>query len=79
MGVMSLVFALFTVGYILGVWTACLVFRQPQRAFEEGAPWRATDGATWRENDGATWRATAGAPGLAIVMARAPVVELIRR
>jgi hypothetical protein len=38
MGVMSVVFALFTVGYILGVWTACLVFKQPQRAYEGGFP-----------------------------------------
>jgi hypothetical protein len=37
MGFLSVVFALFTVGYILGVWTACLVFKQPQRAYEEGA------------------------------------------
>src|SRR2546422_6164805 len=36
MGVMGLVFALFTIGYILGVWTACLVLRQPQRQHEEG-------------------------------------------
>ena len=36
MGIAGLVFALFTLGYILGVWTACLVFRQPQRAYEEG-------------------------------------------
>jgi len=43
MGVMSLVFALFTIGYILGVWTACLVFRQPQRAYEDGAHRRAGD------------------------------------
>jgi len=42
-GVMSLVFALFTVGYILGVWTACAVFRQPQRAYEEAAPWALAD------------------------------------
>jgi len=35
MGAMSVVFALFTVGYILGVWTAGLVFRQPQRAYED--------------------------------------------
>jgi hypothetical protein len=35
---MVLVFALFTFGYILGVWTACLVFRQPQRAYEDGIP-----------------------------------------
>jgi hypothetical protein len=38
MGVVGVVFALFTVGYILGVWTACLVFRQPQRAHEDGVP-----------------------------------------
>jgi hypothetical protein len=37
MGVMGLVFALFTVGYILGVWTACLVFRRSQRAEEDVA------------------------------------------
>jgi hypothetical protein len=42
---MSMVFALFTAGYILGVWTACLVFRQPQRAYEAGLPDQAT-GAT---------------------------------
>jgi hypothetical protein len=35
---MGLVFAMGSVGYILGVWTACLVFKQPQRAYEEGAP-----------------------------------------
>jgi len=35
MGLMSFVFALFTLGYILGVWTACLVFRQPQREYED--------------------------------------------
>ncbi|HEV2027998.1 MAG TPA: hypothetical protein VGS16_05620 [Candidatus Dormibacteraeota bacterium] len=28
-------FALFTLGYIVGVWTACVVFRQPQRAYEQ--------------------------------------------
>jgi hypothetical protein len=43
MAVMSFVFALFTVGYILGVWTACVVFRQPQRAYEEGALQAVTD------------------------------------
>jgi hypothetical protein len=35
-GLAGIVFALFTAGYILGVWTACLVFKQPQRAYEEG-------------------------------------------
>jgi hypothetical protein len=34
-GVISAVFALFTVGYVLGVWTAGIVFRQPQRAYED--------------------------------------------
>jgi hypothetical protein len=37
---MGLVFALFSVGYILGVWTACLVLRQPQGEYEEGGPVR---------------------------------------
>jgi hypothetical protein len=37
MGLMSFVFALFTIGYILGVWTACVVFRQPQRDYEDGS------------------------------------------
>jgi hypothetical protein len=36
MGLMSFVLALFTIGYILGVWTACVVFRQPQREYEDG-------------------------------------------
>jgi hypothetical protein len=36
MGLMSLVFALFTTGYILGVWTACLVFKKPQIEYEDG-------------------------------------------
>ena len=31
----GLVFALFTVGYILGVWMACLVFKKPQQAYED--------------------------------------------
>ncbi len=39
MAIVSLVFALFTVGYVLGVWTACLVLRQPQKDYEEGASW----------------------------------------
>lgn len=38
LGVVGPVFALFTVGYILGVWMACLVFRQPQRPYEDGVP-----------------------------------------
>jgi hypothetical protein len=34
----GIVVALFTSGYILGVWTACLVLKQPQQAYEDGAP-----------------------------------------
>jgi hypothetical protein len=36
--VVGLVFALFTVGYILGVWTAARVFRQTQSAYEDDVP-----------------------------------------
>jgi hypothetical protein len=35
MGVMGVAFALFTVGYLLGVWTACMVFKQRQPAYED--------------------------------------------
>jgi len=42
MGVMGLVFALFTVGYILGVWTAFMVLRQPQGQFEDAVLARAS-------------------------------------
>jgi hypothetical protein len=37
MGFVGVVFALFTLGYILGVWTALLVTKQPQGAYEEAA------------------------------------------
>ena len=37
MGFVGVVFALFTLGYILGVWTALLVTKQPQREYEEAA------------------------------------------
>jgi hypothetical protein len=37
MGYVGVVFALVTLGYILGVWTALLVTSQPQRAYEEAA------------------------------------------
>ncbi|MDQ6877430.1 MAG: hypothetical protein M3082_06975 [Candidatus Dormibacteraeota bacterium] len=40
---MGLALALFTLGYILGVWTACLVSEQPQVAYEEGGPWRTAE------------------------------------
>jgi hypothetical protein len=35
MGYLGLVLALFTLGYILGVWTAFAVLRQPQRTYED--------------------------------------------
>jgi hypothetical protein len=38
MEVGGLVFALFAVGYILGVWTAFMVMRQPQGAYEDAVP-----------------------------------------
>ncbi|HXN78407.1 MAG TPA: hypothetical protein VN965_06505 [Candidatus Dormibacteraeota bacterium] len=38
MGYLGLVLALFTLGYILGVWTAFLVLKQPQRAYEDTVP-----------------------------------------
>jgi len=38
MGVGSVVFALLAVGYILGVWTAFMVLRQPQGAYEDAFP-----------------------------------------
>jgi len=38
MGVGGVVLALFTCGYIIGVWTALAVSRQPQRLYEDGAP-----------------------------------------
>jgi hypothetical protein len=34
-GVIGVVFALFTVGYVLGVWTACLVLKSSQRRYED--------------------------------------------
>jgi hypothetical protein len=37
MGYVGVVFALFTLGYILGVWTALLVTKQSQTAYEEAA------------------------------------------
>lgn len=36
MGSMGALLALFVSGYILGVWTACFVLRQGQRAYEDG-------------------------------------------
>ncbi|MGH7762542.1 MAG: hypothetical protein ACREOY_14195 [Candidatus Dormibacteraceae bacterium] len=37
MGHVGVVFVLLTLGYILGVWTALLVTKQPPRAYEDGA------------------------------------------
>ncbi|HUY74054.1 MAG TPA: hypothetical protein VMW11_06055 [Candidatus Dormibacteraeota bacterium] len=33
-----LVVVVLGVGYVLGVWTACAVFAQPQREYEDAAP-----------------------------------------
>jgi hypothetical protein len=38
MGAIGLVLGLFTVGYILGVWTGGLVFRQRQGRYEDAIP-----------------------------------------
>ena len=38
MGIAGMVLALFTSGYILGVWAACLVLKQPQHIYEDGVP-----------------------------------------
>jgi hypothetical protein len=40
MGVMGLVFALFTVGYVLGVWTALAALSQSQGQYEDAIPVR---------------------------------------
>jgi hypothetical protein len=37
MGFVGVIFALLTLGYIFGVWTALLVTKHPQRAYEDGA------------------------------------------
>jgi hypothetical protein len=36
-GLLGIVFAVFTVGYMLGVWTSALIFRQQQPAYEDSA------------------------------------------
>jgi hypothetical protein len=38
MGLAGMIFALITSAYILGVWTACLVLKQPQQVYEDGTP-----------------------------------------
>lgn len=35
MGSAALLIAIFVAGYFVGVWTACAVLRQPQRAYED--------------------------------------------
>ncbi|HXD81902.1 MAG TPA: hypothetical protein VNU27_10050 [Candidatus Acidoferrum sp.] len=37
MGFVGVVFALFALGYVFGVWTALLVTKQPQKAYEDDA------------------------------------------
>jgi len=46
MGVMGLVFTLFTVGYILGVWTAFVVLRPTQRQYEDAVTVRVSTSPT---------------------------------
>lgn len=38
MAMLGLVFGLLTIGYVAGVWTACVVFRESQSTYEDGAP-----------------------------------------
>jgi hypothetical protein len=38
MGIAGIVLAVFTSGYILGVWAACIVLKQPQKVYEDGVP-----------------------------------------
>ncbi|HXC79085.1 MAG TPA: hypothetical protein VNU19_18790 [Candidatus Acidoferrum sp.] len=38
MGIAGIVLAVFTSGYILGVWAACMVLKQPQKVYEDGVP-----------------------------------------
>jgi len=44
MGFVGVVLALFTLGYSFGVWTALLVTKQPQRAYEDAVPASVSDG-----------------------------------
>jgi hypothetical protein len=37
-GLLGIVFALFTLGYILGVWTGAMVFQQRQHTYEDAVP-----------------------------------------
>jgi hypothetical protein len=37
-GDLGLILALVMAGYIVGVWTGAVVFRQRQHAYEDGAP-----------------------------------------
>jgi hypothetical protein len=38
MGSIGALFALFVAGYLVGVWTACMVLRQGQGDYEDGTP-----------------------------------------
>jgi hypothetical protein len=48
MGLLGIVLALFTVGYMLGVWTSALVFRQRQLAYEEAPAKARARSRPWR-------------------------------
>jgi len=41
MGSIGALFALFVAGYLVGVWTACVVLRQAQGTYEDGSQSRA--------------------------------------
>jgi hypothetical protein len=38
MAALGFIFGLLTIGYVAGVWTACVVFRESQSTYEDGAP-----------------------------------------
>jgi hypothetical protein len=38
MGFLGVVLTMLVGGYFLGIWTATNVFREPQRAYEDGSP-----------------------------------------
>jgi hypothetical protein len=48
MAALGLVFGLLTIGYVAGVWTACVVFRESQSTYEDGVPaLRASPANAW--------------------------------
>jgi hypothetical protein len=47
-GLLGIVLALFTLGYLLGVWTSALVFKQRQHAYEDAVPIEVGSRGGWR-------------------------------